>query len=112
MDPPYQGVCATRDTRYIDSVRFEEFVETLADLNQRQIAYIVSYDGRTGTKKYGKPLPEFLELTQIEVDAGRSSQATLLGRADRTYESLYLSPSLISRITLKLPEQPKQLTLF
>lgn len=112
MDPPYQGVCATRDPRYIHSVRFEEFVETLEHLNQRQIAYIVSYDGRTGAKKYGRPLPEFLQLTRIELDAGRSSQATLLGRADRTYESLYLSPTLIRKISLKLPEHAAQLPLF
>jgi DNA adenine methylase len=112
MDPPYQGVGAARDPRYIHSVRFEEFVETLADLNQRQLAYIVSYDGRTGAKKYGSPLPEFLQLTHIELDAGRSSQATLLGRSDRTYESLYLSPILVSKLNLKLPEQATQLVLF
>lgn len=94
MDPPYQGVCGNRDTRYLTSVQFCEFVEVLEQLNSRGIKYIVSYDGRTGKKVHGRLLPEHLNLTHMEVDAGRSSQATLLGRDDATYESLYLSPSL------------------
>ncbi len=98
MDPPYQGVCGNRDTRYLESVQFCEFVEALAELNTRKIRYIVSYDGRTGDKSYGKTLPNELNLTLIELDAGRSSQATLLGRNDVTIESLYLSPALADEL--------------
>lgn len=94
MDPPYQGVCGNRDTRYLASVQFCEFVEVLEQLNARSIKYIVSYDGRTGDKVHGLRLPEHLSLTHMELDAGRSSQATLLGRDDATIESLYLSPAL------------------
>jgi DNA adenine methylase len=97
MDPPYQGVCGNRDPRYIKGLAFEAFVESLADLNKRGISYIVSYDGRTGSKTFGKRLPEFLELEHVEIRAGRSSQATLLGRSAETYESLYLSPALVRR---------------
>ena len=68
MDPPYQGVCGNRDTRYLESVQFCEFVEALEELNSRQIRYIVSYDGRTGDKSYGKTLPDELNLTLIELD--------------------------------------------
>jgi DNA adenine methylase len=98
MDPPYQGVCGNRDTRYLASVQFCEFVEVLEQLNSRGIRYIVSYDGRTGNKVHGCLLPEHLHLTHMEIDAGRSSQATLLGRDDATYESLYLSPSLADEL--------------
>lgn len=98
MDPPYQGVCGNRDTRYLASVQFCEFVEVLERLNSRGIRYIVSYDGRTGNKVHGRLLPERLNLTHIELKAGRSSQATLLGRDDATYESLYLSPSLADEL--------------
>ena len=98
MDPPYQGVCGNRDTRYLESVQFCEFVEALEELNSRQIRDIVSYDGRTGDKSYGKTLPDELNLTLIELDAGRSSQATLLGRKDVTIESLYLSPALADEL--------------
>lgn len=94
MDPPYQGVCQNRDTRYLTSVQFCEFVESLDHLNRLNIRYIVSYDGRTGNKIHGKLLPYDLNLTHVEVHAGRSSQATLLGRKDVTVESLYLSPAL------------------
>ena len=98
MDPPYQGVCGNRDTRYLASVQFCEFVEVLEKLNERGIRYIVSYDGRTGSKVFGVKLPEHLNLAHMELNAGRSSQATLLGRTDATYESLYLSPSLAAEL--------------
>jgi DNA adenine methylase len=94
MDPPYQGVCGERDPRYLQGVLYDEFVEVLASLNSRNIKYMVSYDGRTGGRIHGRKLPEHLQLRLIELDAGRSSQATLLGRAEVTVESLYLSPAL------------------
>ncbi len=98
MDPPYQGVCGNRDTRYLQNVQFCEFVQALDELNRRDIRYLVSYDGRTGDKIHGKRLPDDLNLTLIELYAGRSSQATLLGRDDVTIESLYLSPSLADEL--------------
>jgi len=94
MDPPYQGVCGNRDQRYLPKVEYDEFCVELKKLNERNIRYIISYDGRTGNKEYGQPMPDSLELTRIELRAGRSTQATLLGRSDVTYESLYLSPNL------------------
>jgi len=99
LDPPYQGVCRNRDTRYLTGVQFCEFVEVLGELNQRGIRYIVSYDGRTGNKVHGQLLPSALNLTQVEIRAGRSSQATLLGREDITVESLYLSPALTEELS-------------
>jgi DNA adenine methylase len=98
MDPPYQGVCGNRDTRYLQSLQFCEFVEALEYLNERGIRYLVSYDGRTGEKTFGKPLPDDLNVTLIELHAGRSTQATLLGRDDVTIESLYLSPILADEL--------------
>lgn len=98
MDPPYQGVCGNRDTRYLASVQLCEFVEVLERLNEGNIRYIVSYDGRTGSKVHGVRLPDHLTLTYIELHAGRSSQAALLGRDDATYESLYLSPALVDEL--------------
>jgi DNA adenine methylase len=98
MDPPYQGVCGNRDPRYLGSVTFHEFSDALHRLNSRDVPYIVSYDGRTGDKVYGHKLPEALDLVRLEVEAGRSTQATLLGRDSRTFESLYLSPALMSHL--------------
>ena len=50
MDPPYQGVCGDRDSRYFSGISYEEFLAALSELNVRQIRYAVSYDGRTGNK--------------------------------------------------------------
>jgi DNA adenine methylase len=98
MDPPYQGVGQSRDPRYAPRILHSEFIDCLAELNRRKCLFIVSYDGRTGDKQFGKPLPKVLQLVHLEVCAGRSSQATLLGRNDITYESLYLSPALVLAI--------------
>lgn len=94
MDPPYQGVCKKRDNRYCPKITHETFCDALAMLNKKGCMFVVSYDGRTGDKTYGEPLPKSLKLIHIEIHAGRSTQATLLGRNDDTYESLYLSPAL------------------
>jgi DNA adenine methylase len=101
LDPPYQGVCGERDARYFSGIAHDDFVTALDELNQRDIAYIVSYDGRRGEKIFGEPLPDFLDLRHVELNAGRSSQATLLGRDETTIESLYFSRALAKR----LPDQ-------
>lgn len=98
MDPPYQGVCSRRDNRYFEGLPFDEFVAALHDMNQKRLSFIISYDGRTGEKIYGNMLPDELNLKHIEVEAGVSSQATLLGRNAETVESLYISQALVKRI--------------
>lgn len=103
LDPPYQGVCGKRDSRYLESIGFDDFVVTLDKMNTEDISFIVSYDGRTNDKIFGKPLPAFLNLHLVEICAGRSSQSTLLGRDDITYESLYISPALIKRLNNPAP---------
>jgi DNA adenine methylase len=116
MDPPYQGVCANRDPRYISLLGFEVFIASLRGLNERRVSFILSYDGKTGDKSYGRPMPKDLGLVHIEIDVGRSSQATLLGRSHKTYESIYLSPALIERIGTvskrHLTIAPKQFSLL
>ena len=98
MDPPYQGVSTNRDRRYRDGLDLDPFVAELDRLNHLQASFMISFDGRCGNRIYGKELPEELGLKRIELIAGRSSQATLLGRADVTVESLYLSPALVDRL--------------
>lgn len=98
MDPPYQGTSFTRDHRYLNGVTYNVFVDALLEMNKRHISYIVSYDGVTGKKIHGKPLPSSLSLRHLHIYAGRSSQATLLGNDDETIESLYLSPALVDRL--------------
>lgn len=100
MDPPYQGVCMTGDPRYFSGIDFNEFMQELKNLNKKDVPFILSYDGRTGEKSYGQNLPDELEMYRLELEAGRSTQATLLGRDDVTYESVYLSRNLVEKLHL------------
>ncbi|MEO1267767.1 MAG: DNA adenine methylase [Myxococcota bacterium] len=95
MDPPYAGTSYGHDTRYYQSLTLDPFVESLRYLLERGIPFLVSFDGRTGERTYGPGLPKQLGLTQVEIDAGVSSQATLNGVRARTFESLYASPNLL-----------------
>lgn len=101
MDPPYQGTGVNGGFNYAGNIEFDNFIVSLFDLNQSNIPYILSFDGRTGNKIFGNPLPDKLNLTKIEINAGRSSQATLLNRKEVTFETIYLSPSLIEKIDLQ-----------
>lgn len=108
MDPPYQGVTNVRDNRYYSGVQFSEFAEAIKKLNYKNIDYLISYDGVCGGKKYGEELPESLGCKKILLNAGLSSQATLLGKKSTTYEALYISESLIPLFY----SVPKQLSLL
>jgi len=101
LDPPYQGTGQNGGFNYAGNIDFDDFIISLFELNQKDIPYILSFDGRTGDKTFGNPLPEKLNLTKIEINAGRSTQATLLNRKEFTYEAVYLSPSLIKRVDLQ-----------
>lgn len=117
MDPPYQGVCGKHDNRYFEKLPFAEFISALEQMNHKHLSFILSYDGRTGDKCYGEMLPKALNLAHIEIEAGVSSQATLLGRSAITIESLYVSPALQRRIGLSCikvtrPVKQTQLSMF
>jgi DNA adenine methylase len=97
LDPPYQGVSAARDHRYVAGLPRDDFVAQLAIAVDRGTSFLVSYDGLSGGRSYGTPLPAELGLLHLHLHAGTSSQATLNGRAARTIESLYVSPALVHR---------------
>ena len=118
MDPPYQGTSFTRDHRYLNGLTYDDFVDVLKIMNEKNTSYIISYDGKTGDKSHGKFLPKFLSLKHLYVKAGRSTQATLLGGNDETIESLYLSPALIDRLgneiefSTETPQEIQQELIF
>ncbi|MBD2592849.1 DNA adenine methylase [Nostoc spongiaeforme FACHB-130] len=119
IDPPYQGVCGKRDSRYLSGIDFDDFVLAIEQLNRKGAVFAISYDGKLGDKTFGKVLPLSLSLERIEIEVGRSSQSTLLGKKETTVESLYLSPSL-SRSKMNpqikdfsyIGKKPKQLSLL
>ncbi|AFY35897.1 DNA adenine methylase [Calothrix sp. PCC 7507] len=116
IDPPYQGVCGDRDSRYFSGINFDDFVLAIEHLNRKGVGFAISYDGKCGNKAFGNILPQELGLKRIEIEVGRSSQATLLGREEITVESLYLSPSLpiqrVAELASYVSKAPKQLTLL
>ena len=61
-------------------------------------------------------MPDTLKLQRIELEAGRSSQATLLGREEVTCESLYISKPLLQLTQADTEKyrkiQHRQLSLF
>jgi DNA adenine methylase len=95
LDPPYLGTTVGRDKRYARQLGRDDLIEGLECLLERRARFALSYDGMTGGRSYGPPLPESLRLSRLLLDAGVSSQATLSGRSERTVESLYLSPGLV-----------------
>lgn len=98
MDPPYQGTTYGPDKRYAEQLSRERLIESLICLNQRQVPFVLSYDGKTGEKEYAEMLPPSLQLTHLYIHAGRSSQSTLSGRNEVTLESLYISKSIASKV--------------
>ncbi|MDR2144853.1 MAG: DNA adenine methylase [Tannerella sp.] len=115
MDPPYQGTGINGGFNYAGNIDFDDFIISLYSLNKKNIPFILSFDGRTENKTYGRPLPDELNLTKVEINAGRSTQATLLNRKEYTYEAIYLSPSLLQKIdisTSRLSKPSLQTYLF
>jgi len=86
----------------------DELVAGLVQLRGRRIPFALSYDGMTGERCYGPPLPASLCLTRLLLHAGPSSQATLNGHREETFESLYLTPGLDQT---SVPIQRQQISL-
>lgn len=97
LDPPYLGTSIGNDRRYAEWMSQERLIGGLQSLNDRDLRFLLSYDGISGEKTYGPPLPQHLGMSQLLLNAGRSSQATLNGSNDQTFESLYLSHGLLAQ---------------
>jgi DNA adenine methylase len=110
MDPPWQGTSTRRDSRYAQVLDFDFLIKSLRVLNDRNILYLLSFDGKCGDKEYGRSLPDFLKLHKVSLNAGRSSQATLLGRNAVTVESLYISPALMNKRNNNTAQMYRQLS--
>lgn len=107
MDPPYLGTSVGPDKRYHQQMTQEPLIEGLASLNARRVPFALSYDGMTGDKEYGPPLPESLGMTRLLLHAGVSSQATLSGRSEETVESLYMSAGLADPVAEVIRARPQ-----
>lgn len=111
MDPPYLGTSIGRDKRYHRQIMREELVVGLENLRRRNVPFALSYDGMTGGREYGPPLPESLGLTRLLLHAGTSSQSTLSGRNEETVESLYVTPGLAGSVSDVVSSDAAQVSL-
>jgi len=114
MDPPYQGISGGRDRRYFQGVTVRDLVAEMRRLNAIGIPFLLSYDGACGERKYGEDLPDELNLARVLLQAGRSSQSTLVGREEHTVESLYISPAAQAALSgsASVISPAKQLALY
>lgn len=92
LDPPWHGTSSGADRRYHQGLGLAALVDGMRDLRGRGVRLALSYDGRRGDADLRQAFPAELQLRHQLLDAGLSSQATLLGRRETTYESLYLWP--------------------
>lgn len=95
MDPPYHGTTYGKDKRYFMQVTKNDLIEGIEILNDNDIPFILSYDGKTGNSEYTEELPSELKMKRLWISGGISSQATLSGQRQETVESLYLSHQLL-----------------
>jgi DNA adenine methylase len=113
MDPPYQGTTYGRDKRYFTQLEREHLIRALSHLNERNVPFLLSYDGMSGDVVYGEALPDYLEAKRLLLDAGRSSQATLNGKNSMTIESLYVSQNISANIKSNITNKAQtQIDLF
>ena len=111
MDPPYMGTSVGRDRRYHQQLAPDDLVAGLKELREREVPFALSYDGMTGDRQYGPPLPDELGLTRLLLHAGTSSQSTLSGRYEQTVESLYVTPGLSEPVSAVIRTSGEQMRL-
>lgn len=99
MDPPYMGTVGS-SRRYIKGLELDYFINNLEKLNNKNIPFLISFDGKTGKKVYGEDLPSNLQLQKVSIYAGKSSQATLQGKSEDTIESLYISKTAFEQLNI------------
>jgi DNA adenine methylase len=98
FDPPYEGV-GGKDKRYYEQLADgDSLINGLDWLNREKVPYLLSFDG-TARSTRARKLRRMLSLQEIQINAGRSAQATLLGRKVITKESIYISPILRDRLS-------------
>lgn len=111
LDPPYLGTSVGRDKRYHQQLMRKDLIVGLENLSRRMIPFALSYDGMTGGRQYGPPLPLQLGLTRLLLHAGISSQSTLSGRNEETVESLYVTPGLADPVDHVIRMEAEQINL-
>ena len=88
LDPPYFHTKG----RYFGTIDFDAFLLYLEDLNQKDIKYILSFDGIRGDNNYTVDLPKDLYKQHIFIPSGNSTFKKVIDKeTEKVFESLYLN---------------------
>jgi DNA adenine methylase len=88
LDPPYYH----NKGRYFGSMNFNEFFNFLHNLNNKDVKYILSFDGKREEKVYKTELPKELFKRHLYFNSGKSaSQKVLNSKIEDVFESVYLN---------------------
>lgn len=88
LDPPYFN---TKGRYYgTTTIDFEEFFEYLAELNNRGVKWMLSFDGKTTSKDYTIQLPKDLYENHYYIHSGNSAFKKVMEKENnQVYESLF-----------------------
>ncbi len=88
LDPPYFHTKG----RYFGAINYDKFFEYLADLNRRNIKYLLSFDGMRGNENYTIDLPKELYKRHELIPSGNSTFKKVINKeTENVFESLYLN---------------------
>ena len=88
LDPPYFN---TRG-RYYGRINYDEFIEFLELLNEKNIKFALSYDGICGNREYVIDLPKHIYKRHFFLESGNSPFKKVMGKKkEMVRESLYLN---------------------
>lgn len=88
LDPPYFNVTS----RYYGSIDRERFLDFLKYLNDRNIKYALSLDGKSGDTDYRVELPKWAYEESYILDSGKSSFKKVIDKEkSEVKEALYLN---------------------
>lgn len=89
LDPPYGG---TRGRYLPQPFSLEDFIEELERLNKVGALWMLTFDGKAGTRTYSSQIPKHLYSTYLQIQTGNSPFTRLMGASlDAVHESVYLN---------------------
>lgn len=88
LDPPYFNT----DGMYFGTIDQDRFIEYLRSLNQRNVDYVLTFDGTSGDDDYRFDFPEWVYEKQYAIQSDSSSfKRVLAQRVEQVTESLYVN---------------------
>lgn len=89
LDPPYNGTVG----RYLPlKFNMKEFFEEIHKLNSKKVLWILTLDGKAGSRDYQNRPPDYLFKKMVILNTGNSTFTKVMRKSvDRVEESVYLN---------------------